>query len=186
MRSMRNVKVDINTVRVVSGLQQCCDNHMARGQRENTQHCCKDVPREVNTVADEQWAGPTSIRFNVANVQRPLAAASKVVEKGNRVVMEPAGGFIENIASGERIQLRIDRGVYVFDVKLGDGSPGVVALDSGAGVNVWPKTWSNEAKMEQRIRGLSMVAANGTEIENLGQKAIRFKAIKPFVGQLKR
>ena len=65
-------------------------------------------------------------------------------------------------------QLRIDRGVYVSDVKLGDGSPGVVALDSGAGVNVWPKTWSNEAKMEEKIRGLSMVAANGTEIENLG------------------
>ena len=86
----------------------------------------------------------------------------------------------------ERIQLRIDRGVYVFDVKLGDGSPGVVALDSGAGVNVWPKTWSNEARMEEKIRGLSMVAANGTEIENLGQKVIRFKAIKPFVGQLKR
>ena len=164
MRSMRNVKVDINTVRAVS----------------------EDAPKEVSTFASEQWTGPTSIRFNVANVQRPLAAASKVVEKGNRVVMEPGGGFIENIASGERIQLRIDRGVYVFDVKLGDGSPGVVALDSGAGVNVWPKTWSNEAKMEEKIRGLSMVAANGTEIENLGQKVIRFKAIKPFVGQLKR
>ena len=146
----------------------------------------EDAPKEAKAIGDEQWTGPTSIRFNVANVQRPLAAASKVVEKGNRVVMEPGGVFIENIASGERIQLRIDRGVYVFDVKLGDGSPGVVALDSGAGVNVWPKTWSNEAKMEEKIRGLSMVAANGTEIENLGQKVIRFKAIKPFVGQLKR
>ena len=31
--------------------------------------------------------------------------------------------------------------------------------------------------MEEKIRGLSMVAANGPEIENLGQKVIRFKAI---------
>ena len=64
----------------------------------------------------------------------------------------------------------------------------MVALDSGAGVNVWPKTWSNDAKMEEKIGGLTMVAANGTEIENLGQKVIKFMAIKPtgFVGQLKR
>ena len=148
----------------------------------------EDVPKEANTVAVEQWAGPTSIRFNVANVQRPLAAAPKVVEKGHRVVMETGGGFIQHIATGETIKLRIDRGVYVFDVRLGDGAPGVVALDRGTGVNVWPKTWSNDAKMEEKIRGLTMVAANGTEIEHIGQRLIKFKAIKPldFVGQLKR
>jgi len=122
----------------------------------------------------------------VANVQRPLAAASKVVGKGNRVVMEDGGGRIENVASGERIQLRLDRGVYVFDVKLADGTTTVVALDSGAGVCVWPETWKNEAKLEERVAGLSMVAANGTEIQNLGQKVIRFKAVRPFTGQLGR
>ena len=100
--------------------------------------------------------------------------------------MEPGGGYIENVASGERIQLRLDRGVYVFDVKLSDGPAAVVALDSGAGVNVWPKTWDNEAKLEERVAGLSMVAANGTEIQNLGQKVIRFKAVRPFAGQLSR
>ena len=74
----------------------------------------------------------------------------------------------------------------MFDVKLADGTAAVVALDSGAGVNVWPKTWDNEAKLEERVAGLSMVAANGTEIQNLGQKVVGFKAIKPFVGQLGR
>jgi len=189
MRSMRKAKVyDINTVSAVSNSELKEPKHTPRGDRavSRSVRWLEEAPKELNAIGDEQWTGPTSIRFNVANVQRPLAAASKVVEKGNRVVMEPGGGFIENIASGERIQLRIDRGVYVFDVKLSDGSPGVVALDSGVGVNVWPKTWSNEAKMEEKIRGLSMVAANGTEIENLGQKVIRFKAIKPFAGQLKR
>ena len=143
----------------------------SRGKREM---------REVNTIANEraEWTGPTSIMFNVANVQRPLAAASKVVEKGNRVVMEPGGGYIQNSSTGEKIKLRIDRGVYVFDVRLNDGAPGVVALDSGAGVNVWPNTWSNDAKMEEQIRGLTMVAANGTEMETLGQKVIKFKAVK--------
>ena len=62
----------------------------------------------------------------------------------------------------------------------------MVSLDSGAGVNIWPKTWGNEAKLEERVAGLSMVAANGTEIQNLGQKVIRLKAVRPFVGQLGR
>ena len=44
--------------------------------------------------------------------------------------MEDGGGYIENVATGERIQLRLDRGVYVFDVVLADGTKTVVALDS--------------------------------------------------------
>ena len=132
-----------------------------------------------------KWTGKASIRFNIADVQRPLAAASKVVQKGNRVVTEADVGFIQNIATGEKINLRADRGVYVFFVRFDDGTSGAMALDSGAGVNVWPKDWWNEAKMEQKIPGLKMVAASGTEIANLGQTVIRFNAIKPadFAGQ---
>ena len=74
----------------------------------------------------------------------------------------------------------------MFDVKLADGATTVVALDSGAGVCFWPETWKNEAKLEKRVAGLSMVAANGTEIHKLGQKVIRFKAVRPFTGQLGR
>ena len=106
----------------------------------------------------------------MANVQRPLAAASKVIEAGNRVIMEPGGGYIQNVTTGEKIKLRVDRGVYVFDVKLAEGERGVVALDSGAGVSVWPKDWKNKAKMEDKKPGLKMVAANGTTIENLGRR----------------
>ena len=87
---------------------------------------------EANTVESEKtkWTGTASIRFNVADVQRPLAAASKVAQKGNRVVMEADGGFIQNIATGEKINLRVDRGVNVFDVKFDDGTSGAMALDS--------------------------------------------------------
>ena len=76
--------------------------------------------------------------------------------------MEGSGGYIGNIATGERIQLRLERGVYVFDVVLPDGKKAVVALDSGAGVCVWPETWKVEAKLEEKVEGLSMIAANGT------------------------
>ena len=94
----------------------------------------------------------------------PTPVGSCLVVKGNRVVMEDGGGYIENVATGERIQLRLDRGVYVFDVVIADGTKTVVALDSGVGVCVWPETWKNEAKLEERVAGLSMMAANGTEI----------------------
>ena len=93
----------------------------------------KEAPKEVNGIGDEQWTGPIAIRFNISNVQRPLAAASKVAGQGNRIIMEGSGGYIENIATGERIQLRLERGVYVFDVKFDDGTSGAMAVDSGAG-----------------------------------------------------
>ena len=62
----------------------------------------------------------------------------------------------------------------------------MAALDSGSGVCVWPETWKVEAKLQEKVEGLSMIAANGTEISNLGQKAIQFKAVRPFTGQLGR
>ena len=101
----------------------------------------KEAPKEIKGIGNEQWTGPVAIRFNISNVQRPLAAASKVAGQGNRIVLEGSGGYIESIATGERIQLRLERGVYVFDVVLPNGEETVVALDSGAGVCVWPETW---------------------------------------------
>ena len=74
----------------------------------------------------------------------------------------------------------------MFDVVLADETKTVVALDSGVGVCVWPETWENESKLEERVAGLSMMATNGTEIQNLGQKVIRFEAVRPFTGQLGR
>ena len=35
-------------------------------------------PQEINGIGDEQFTGPVAIRFNISNVQRPLAAASEV------------------------------------------------------------------------------------------------------------
>ena len=76
----------------------------------------------------------------------------------------------------------VERGVYVchvFDASTEDGTTGAMALDSGAGVNVWPQDWWNDAKMEPKVAGLKIVAANGTEIANLCQKVIKFNAIQP-------
>ena len=48
---------------------------------------------------------------------------------------------------------------------------------------VWPESWQVDALLEKRDENLSMIAANGTEISNIGQKVILFMALKPFTGQ---
>ena len=63
---------------------------------------------EINTVAGAGektgWTGTASIRFNVADAQRPLASASEVVQTGNRIAMEADGGLIQSVATGEKIK----------------------------------------------------------------------------------
>lgn len=56
------------------------------------------------------------MQFHVTNSTKPLASAAAVVKAGNRIVFDPAGSFIENTRSKERIRLRESNGTYVFDV----------------------------------------------------------------------
>ena len=117
--------------------------------------------------------------FNVANVAKPLAAAGKIVEAGNRVVLDAKGSYVEHVATGERMKLRKEKGVYVFDVVFEDDDQASITLDSGAGVNVWPKEMKKQIKMEPKQEGLKMIAANGTVIEHVCTKKIRFQGIAP-------
>ena len=136
--------------------------------------------REICGVLADGLSRLSSIRFNVANVAKPLASAVKVAEVGNIIVMHPHPEkcFIQNIETGERMRLRKDRGTYVFDVIYEDnGEQGKVTLDSGAGVSVWPKDLLKKVKLEPKQKGLRMVAANGTEIKNEGQKVIKFRGV---------
>jgi len=136
--------------------------------------------QEVNNISEKELTGPVALRFNISSVQRPLAAASKVAASGNRITLEGEGGFIEQVATGERIALRIERGVYVFDTILPTGETATIALDSGAGVCVWPEAWQVAGALEARDESLQMIAANGTQISCIGQKNILFRARKPF------
>ena len=51
-------------------------------------------------------------------VQKPLAAASKIAAKGNRIVLEALGtdSYIENKQTGKRIPLTIKNGVYMMEM----------------------------------------------------------------------
>ena len=60
-----------------------------------------------------------SIQFRLANVTKPLGAVSSVCDKGNRVVFDSEGSYVELKSSGKRIPLRRQNGVYVMDVWVG-------------------------------------------------------------------
>ena len=59
------------------------------------------------------------MEFQVAVVRNPLGSFRKIAEKGNRIVIDHEGnsvGYIETKKTKDRIPLRIDSGVYVFDI----------------------------------------------------------------------
>ena len=60
--------------------------------------------------------------------------------------------------------------------------PGKFTLDSGDAVSVWPKEKLRSAKLLPKKKGLKMIAANGTEFKNEGQKIIEFRGLTSSVG----
>ena len=59
----------------------------------------------------------SSITFQVTKVKKPLAAVSKITEKGNWVCFGPSGAYIENVATGKRTNLELHNGTYSLDVE---------------------------------------------------------------------
>ena len=74
------------------------------------------------------WAQAT---FQVAEVTRPLCSVSKMCDKGNRVVFELGGGYVEHLKSGMRTKFTRQNNVYVMDMYVQD--PGVRLEDTDFG-----------------------------------------------------
>jgi glutamate 5-kinase len=141
-----------------------------------------DVVTSICAVNDggARMTRESAMKFNVAGVKKPLASAAAIVAAGNRIMMGPTAeeNYIENVGTGEKMQIRIEGGTYVFSVMYPDGEEGEITLDSGAGVNVWPNGLQMKVPLMPKKNGLRMTAANGTPIENLGTKVIRFRGIE--------
>ena len=125
----------------------------------------------------EKLTRESGLEFNVADVKKPLASAVRVVQAGNRVVMDEEGSYIENKETGECMKVRIENDTFVFDVEFQNGEQGTITLDSGAGCHVWPHGRLREIPMRPKNPSLRMTAANGTEIANYGKKLIKFRGV---------
>ena len=63
----------------------------------------------------------TAMAFQATtHVKKPLAAASRITSKGNRIVLDDADSpsCIENKATGTTIPLKIENGIYVMEVAV--------------------------------------------------------------------
>ena len=63
--------------------------------------------------------------------QKPLAAATRITEKGNRIVLDGAGSesYIQNKQTGKKIPLSIENGVYMMQMLVKTCSfPGAVQV----------------------------------------------------------
>lgn len=65
-------------------------------------------------LATRNWSTPRNISFQVAPVHKTLLSVSKLTENNHRVVFEPDGAYIEDLASGERTELIKKNGLYVL------------------------------------------------------------------------
>ena len=56
--------------------------------------------------------------FQVTDVRKPLAAVSRIVDKGNRVVFgpKPEDNYIMNIQTGKKMFMKREKGVFILDV----------------------------------------------------------------------
>ena len=66
--------------------------------------------------------GKAGMRFLMTDVQKPLAAVSAIVEAGNEVVFKPGANdsFILNPRTGEKVQLKREKGTYTMEVEVED------------------------------------------------------------------
>ena len=64
--------------------------------------------------------GVNGLQFHVTDVKKPLASVSCIVQNGSTVRFSPEESYIKS-ASGERIELRLESGVYVMDVEYCSG-----------------------------------------------------------------
>ncbi len=74
--------------------------------------------RGAKTILGEAGGCKKKLEFQVADIHKPLASLRKIVRKGHRVVLddgEPGGGYIMNKATGDKVELRVQNEVYVFD-----------------------------------------------------------------------
>ena len=113
------------------------------------------------------------IKFQVADVKKPLMAVKRIVQNGNRVVFAETGSYIINDQTGDRLKLRENgRGSYLMDVEFVGGGKGEITVDSGAEESVCPKEWGSRFRIKEVANKQRFRAANGQQIQHYGERNV--------------
>ena len=65
-----------------------------------------------------------SMTAQVCEVNKALLSVKKMVSAGNRVVFDPAGSYIEDVKSGEQMELKQKGGMYMLKLWVKKDFPG--------------------------------------------------------------
>ena len=125
--------------------------------------------------------GQVGLKFQVAEVRKPLLAVCRVVEMGNEVRFGPGkdGSSIFNPKTGHKFVSRPNgKGSYLMDVKFPGGARTETTVDSGAEESVCPKGWGEQFGLVQPDRRLNLINASGASLAHYGQRNIVVEA--PF------
>ena len=63
----------------------------------------------------------------------------RVAKAEHGIWLDAEGGYVVNLATKERMEVREENGAHVTVVKLDDETVDVNSLHSGPGCNLWPK-----------------------------------------------
>ena len=71
-------------------------------------------------VGMEGVKGKGEMKLLMTDLKQPLAAVSAIVEAGNEVVFKPGvyGSFIFNPRTGDKVQLKREKGTYTMKVEV--------------------------------------------------------------------
>ena len=64
----------------------------------------------------EQSGRKGAMGFLDADVKRPLASVSAIVDQGNKVVFGPDACYVEHVATGQKMPMTRKRGVFVLEL----------------------------------------------------------------------
>ena len=113
------------------------------------------------------------IKFQVADVKKPLMSVKRLVERGNRVVFSNGGSYIVNDKTGDRLELRENgKGSYIMDVDFVGGGKGRITVDSGAEENVCPIDWGQRFRVNEEVPAMRLRGADGNLIRHHGERVV--------------
>ena len=122
-----------------------------------------------------------NLKFQVADVKKPLISVKRILEQGNHVGFGPTrdDNFILNKSTGDRMLLDPKgQGSFVMKVAFEDGTSTEITVDSGAEENVCPYWWGQQYGIKPASKWLNLVNASGGKIYHYGTRMV--KVVSPF------
>ena len=115
--------------------------------------CNEDHEKEIQIIeVDKNRQGRIlPMKFQVAEVKKPLMAVKRIVEFGNHVSFGPSeeDNYIWNKKTGDKVMLKGNgKGSCLMHVDFPSGENTKIIIDSGAEENVCPKWWGEQFKIE--------------------------------------